>query len=124
MRSKVGPPPPGTTRELGVAAMYILSPRYTPAGNECQNLSPVLDLSFRESASPDARKPSIPCAGSPRFATSGGFESHLQHSIKVDGGSSNEVYPALLESRLTTMLTGALTGTGYRRITPHPTKHP
>ncbi len=55
MRSKVGPPPPGATRELGVAAMYILSPPYTPAGNECQNLSPVLDLSFRESVSPEAR---------------------------------------------------------------------
>jgi hypothetical protein len=44
------------------------------------------------------------------------------HSTKDDGVSSNEIYPALLESRLTT-LTGTLTGTGYRRITPHPAKH-
>ncbi len=62
-------------------------------------------------------------AGSLRSAPSGGFETYIRHSTKVEGGSSNEVYPALLGNRLTT-LTGTLTGTGYRRNTPHPAKHP
>ena len=47
--------------------------------------------------------------------SSGGFEPYIRHSTKVEGGSSNEVYPALLGNRLKT-----LTGTGYRRNTPHP----
>jgi len=38
--------------------------------------------------------------------------------MKIDGGSSYETYPALLESRFTT-----LTGTGYRRITQYRAKH-
>ena len=61
-------------------------------------------------------------AGSLRSAPSGGFEPYIRHSTKVEGGSSNEVYPALLGNRLKT-LTGTLTGTGYRRNTPHPAKH-
>jgi hypothetical protein len=49
-----------------------------------------------------------------------GFESHLRHSTKVDGGSSYDVCPTLLENHLTT-LTGALTGTECRHNTPHHT---
>ena len=63
--------------------------------------------------------PRSPYAGSLRSAPSGGFETYIRHSTKVEGGSSNEVYPALLGNRLKTF-TGTLTGTGYRRNTPHP----
>jgi hypothetical protein len=66
--------------------------------------------------------PRIGNAGSSLSATSSGFEPYLRHSTKVDGGSPYEVYPALMGSCLIT-LTGTLTGTGYRRITPHPAKH-
>ena len=67
--------------------------------------------------------PRSPYAGSSRSAPSGGFEPYIRHSTKVEGGSSDEVYPALLGNRLKT-LTGTLTGTGYRRNTPHPAKTP
>ena len=40
--------------------------------------------------------PRSPYAGSLRSAPSGGFETYIRHSTKVEGGSSNEVYPALL----------------------------
>jgi hypothetical protein len=46
VRSQVGPPPPGATRELGVVAMYILSPRYTPAGSGCQSFCPLRACSY------------------------------------------------------------------------------
>ncbi|HEX2244310.1 MAG TPA: hypothetical protein VHK27_13885 [Gammaproteobacteria bacterium] len=54
----------------------------------------------------------------PRVGSSPTFDT----TQKLTADRPYEVYPTLMGSRLTT-LTGTLTGTGYRRITPYRAKH-
>ena len=69
-------------------------------------------LNFRELGLPEAHVPQPRVGSSPTFDT----------TQKLTADRPYEVYSALIGSCLIT-LTGTLTGTGYRRITPYPAKH-